>query len=170
MTYFIGGWFWGRIRGVDGKVRRKLKAKNAVTTLALTNIQNVFWKQAAQASAFYSGLIKGGSTFTDGLSDDDTIASHAGWQEFTTYDESTRQLWTPGTVSSGLISNPTRMKVTISSGGGGIIKGAFMVTESTKGGTTGLLVAHGLWDTDEDETVVEGESFEWGYKSQAASG
>lgn len=105
----------------------------------------------------YIGLI--GATGYDsdvGLSASDTMASHAGWQELTAYGEATRPQWNYGTAANKLLTNANAASFTINATS--TIKGFFLTTDSTKGGTSGTLLLHRLFTAGDqsfsaDETL-----------------
>jgi hypothetical protein len=66
-----------------GKVIDFVTAKNDVTNEGLNNILDVQFHAVTQVTTWYIGLIDA-SGFSD-LADSDTLASHAGWTEFTNY-------------------------------------------------------------------------------------
>lgn len=72
----------------------------------------------------------------------DTMASHAGWAELTPYANATRPAYTPGSVASGSVDNGTN-PASFSINATATISGAFMSSDSTKGGTSGLLYGAG---------------------------
>jgi len=162
----IGGQFWACIIGLNGRPRRWLRGKNAIVTVALNDLLEVYFKSGTAKPSWFLGLIDDANF--DELAAGDSMGSHAGWQEFTAYDEAARQAWTPGTVSGGNINNPAPAVVTITTGG--TLKGAFLVSNSTKGGSTGVLWCHGEWDSDVDQVVVPGELVKFGYVLKAANG
>lgn len=114
---------------------------NGATTAGLNSLLDVYFRAQAQLTTWYIGLIS--NTGFTALAITDTPSSHAGWTESTAYDEATRQTWTPGAAGGGSIINPTRPAFTISTNGTQI-KGAFLISENTKGGTTGTLWATGI--------------------------
>lgn len=74
-----------------------------------------------------------------------TPASHAGWTEVTAYDEATREAWTEAGVSSLSVTNAaSRAEFTISANTT-YVSGAGLISNSTKGGTTGTLLAVGAF-------------------------
>ena len=103
----------------------------------------------------YFGLIDA-TNYTGIDKTNDTMASHAGWQEYTTYSEGTRQQWVPGVVSSKSIVNPAPAAVTPTVLGQAV--GFFITDSATKGGTTGHLRDLVLFDQLED--LLVGEAFE----------
>lgn len=67
----------------------------------------------------------------------DTLASHAGWVEFTEYDEVNRQAWVGVAGSAGVVTNAASPATfTINAAGGGL-GGAFLAGVNT--GTSGTL-------------------------------
>ena len=125
----------------SGEKKGEYFLDNGVTTVGKNHILDVEFHAATQVTTWYIGLID--NSGYSALADGDTMSSHAGWNEFTTYDESTRQEWTEGAASSGSITNSTPVTFTIS--GSGTIKGLFVVSNSTKSGTTGTLWATGTF-------------------------
>lgn len=111
---------------------------NDVTNAGKNDLFDKYFRNGTTASAWYGGLIdnSGFIAFAAG----DTMSSHSGWNEFTTYNESTRVAWGPDAASGQAITNGTKMTYNIT--GSGTIKGVFIVTVSTKSGTTGI-----LWST-----------------------
>ena len=74
----------------------------------------------------------------------DTMSSHAGWTEVTDYDEASRQTLSLGSVSAGSVNNSASKAVfTISATV--TVGGAFVVSNSTKSGTTGTLLGIGAF-------------------------
>ncbi len=68
----------------------------------------------------------------------DVMNSHAGWSEITAYSNSTRPAFTPGTISAGAVNNSGSL-ATFNMSGTYTCAGCGLATNSTKGGTTGLL-------------------------------
>lgn len=72
-----------------------------------------------------------------------------GWQEMTSYDESVRQTLTLGSVSSQSVSN-TSSKAVFTISATKTVIGAFVVTNSTKGGTSGVIMGAAFFSTARD--------------------
>jgi hypothetical protein len=68
----------------------------------------------------------------------DTMSSHAGWTEFTGYDEATRELWDFVQTGASATNAASRAEFTITLASQ-TIGGLFLVNNSTKGGSTGIL-------------------------------
>lgn len=94
---------------------------------------------------WYIGLISG-TSFTTGLAATDTAASHPGWIEDANYSQATRPAWGPGAAVSKARVNATRYTFTMNANR--TIKGFFLISNDTKGGSTGTLLATGLFDAD----------------------
>ena len=95
-----------------------------------------------EAATLYVGLID-----ADGytaISPADTMSSHAGWSEESSYSESTRPQWVDLGASGGFLSNTPGATFTPTAAVN--VAGFFLTTNSTKGGTTGTLLLVGLSD------------------------
>jgi hypothetical protein len=107
-----------------------------VCTAGKNDLLTQYFKGAAYTSTWYVGLVDGTTTPTYNAAD--TMASHAGWTENVGYSNATRVTWTGGTVSGGSVDNsasPASFLISAT----GIIAGSFVVSNNTKGGTTGTL-------------------------------
>jgi len=122
----------------DGKVIAKHEFPNGITNGGKDSLLNVYFHSATQITTWYIGLVdnSGFSAFAAG----DTMASHSGWTESTAYSESVRQTWGVGASSGQSVTNGTAATFTMN--GTATIKGIFIPSDSTKGGTTGT-----LWST-----------------------
>lgn len=156
---FIGAWKAEHLRPMDlipsffhGVTKRLgdmgllhcYKMNNGITNIGRNSVLDVYFRNQTQLPNWYVGLIQDGG-YT-GLAAGDTMASHAGWTEFTGYDEATRVAWSPGAASSQSITNATAMTFTINTGD--TLKGIFVNSVSTKSGTTGTLWSTALFSSD----------------------
>jgi hypothetical protein len=66
------------------------------------------------------------------------MGSHAGWAESVAYSNANRPTFTPGTVAAGSVDN-SAAKAAFTINATAVIKGGFLTTNNTKGGTTGTL-------------------------------
>lgn len=124
---------------------------NLVTTAGHNDNLTQYFKGSSYTAAWYVGLTDGTPSFNAA----DTMSSHAGWSEVTGYSESVRQTLTLGTASSGSIDN-SASKATFSINATVTVGGAFAVTDSTKGGTTGTLYGGGAFSAD--RSAVSGDT------------
>jgi hypothetical protein len=120
-----------------GKLLNVYDVLNAITNEGKNKIFNVMFRDATQiaAASWYIGLVStsGFSAFAAA----DTMASHTGWTEFTSYSQSNRVAW--GAVDSTAQSITNTTPATFSITGSGTLQGMFLVSNNTKGGTTGVL-------------------------------
>jgi hypothetical protein len=70
-----------------------------------------------------------------------TMSSHAGWSELTTYTQTARPALTLGTPSGGVASNSSNVALFTAPTGGMTFNGWFVCNSSTKGGATGTLIS-----------------------------
>lgn len=123
----------------EGKVIGTYEFPNDVTNEGKNLWLDIMFNTATQIAnnSWFIGLINN-SGFS-ALAAADTMASHAGWAEFTAYSQSTRVAWGSGAASSQSVVNGTAAVFDIS--GSGTVYGIFLTSVSTKGGTTGKLWA-----------------------------
>ena len=135
----------GRIKWVD-------TIENLVPTGGLNDSLDKHLKGSAYTAAWYVGLTDGTPTPAAG----DTMASHAGWSEVTDYDEAARPTLTLGTVSGGSVDNVGNEAQFTISANGTTVGGAFVASESTKGGTAGVLYGVGAFSAG-DKTLDDND-------------
>lgn len=140
---FRGNWGIEHVRA--GKVIGNIDFKNLVLNAGKTSILDTMFNAVAQvaANSWFAGLINAAGYTT--IVAADTIASHAGWVELTTYAPSTRPLWGQGAAASQNITNAGPIVFTANAPA--TVQGLFIVSQSTKGGTTGLMWSAGVFTT-----------------------
>lgn len=122
----------------DGVILQEFDVDNGITNGGKDSLLNVYFNSASQITTWYVGLVDNASFSAFAAAD--TISSHAGWIENQDYDEATRVSWGSGSSSGQSITNATADTFTMSATK--TIKGIFLNSVSTKGGTTGT-----LWST-----------------------
>jgi hypothetical protein len=139
----------------DGNLKWEDKAHNLVVNEGLKDMNDKYFSGAAYSATWYLGLVTGpgsGTTFAAA----DTLASHAGWTEFTNY-SGNRGAVTFGAATladPSVITNPSPVQFTIT-GGGGIVAGAFLASVAT--GTSGILFSESDFQSPGDRAVVAGD-------------
>lgn len=130
----------------EGRVLQKYTFKNDITNQGKNSLFEIMFHDGTQiaAASWFIGLIS--NSGYSALAAADTMASHAGWTEFTGYSQSTRVAWGPGAAASQSITNAS--PATFDVNATGTVKGIFVVSNSTKGGTTGTLWATALFSAD----------------------
>jgi len=137
----------GRLRWVD-------EFDNLVVNEGLNDSLDKHFKGSGYTAAWYVGLT--GST--PSFAADDTMASHSGWTEVTAYDETVRETLTLGAVSGQSVDNSANKATFTIDTNDTTIGGAFIVSNSTKGGSTGVLYGGGAFSAgdkqlDDDDTL-----------------
>lgn len=134
--------------------------ENLVVNEGLTDILEQYYNGAAYTAAHFVGLTDGTPTFAAG----DTMASHAGWVEQIFYHAqigspaaNVRPEYQPAAAASQSIDNALNKAVFDIEGGGGTVGGAFLTTDSAKGGTAGTLVGGNAF-TGGDRTLSGGDT------------
>lgn len=150
-------------RDKNGKIKWVEEGANLVTNAGLDDVLGKYLKGSAYTAAFYVGLIDGTPTIAAG----DTMSSHAGWSEVTAYSESNRQTLTLGSVASQSVDNSASTAVITCNADSTVFGGAFLVTNNTKGGTTGVLFAALAFSAN--RTLNNGETLEITWTLTAAS-
>lgn len=123
-----------------GKVLWVEKFDNLVVDEGLNDSLDKHLKGSTYTAAWYVGVTTTSNTFAAG----DTMASHAGWTESSTYDEATRPALTLGTVASKSVDN-SASKAVFTISGTVTLQGAFVTSNNTKGGSTGILYGGGAF-------------------------
>jgi hypothetical protein len=124
--------------GPDGVEKWRDTFPNLVVNSGLQLMNNTFFAGTSYTAVWYLGLITGpasGTTFNAA----DTMLSHGGWTEDTTYSNANRPTVTFGTAT---LADPSVIATTATSfsiNGTTTVAGAFLTTNNTKGGTTGTL-------------------------------
>jgi hypothetical protein len=123
---------------------REIEFTNGVTDVGKTYMLDATFNAATQSSSWYLGLIAGATTPT--LSNSDTAASHTGWSEFLSYNESVRQAWAISASSGNTVTGTSPGVFTIGTvATNTYVAGGFVISDSTKSGTTGILWSTGLY-------------------------
>lgn len=114
--------------------------ENLVVDEGVTDILDVYFSDGTQKATLYLGL-KGSGAVAAG----DTAAQIGGtnaWSELTNYDEGSRPSWAEAGVSAKALTNSASPGSFTASGSFTAV-GSFLISDSTKGGTTGVLVCAG---------------------------
>lgn len=136
----------------DGKLIWTETFHNLVTTAGKNLLLDVMFRTGGAASAWYVGLVNNASF--SAYSAADTMGSHAGWLEGTPYSDATRIAYVPAAAASGSITNAAS-KALFNINATLTVRGAFLVNNSTKGGSTGTL--YGVGDFAVPRSVVSGD-------------
>lgn len=136
----------------NGNVKWSETIKNLVVTEGKNYMLTQTFSGSGYTAAWYLGLVDGASSPTYAAGN--TMASHAGWTEFTSYSNATRPAPTFNAASAGARNTtPTSFNIN----GSGTVAGAFLTTDNTVGGTTGTLFSAGNF-TGGSRTVANGDT------------
>ena len=145
----------------DGNVKWSASMHNLVVSEGLQDMNNKYFKGSSYTAAFYLGLITGPASSTS-YAAADTLASHAGWTEFSSYSGSRKAVTfgTPTTATPSVINStgsPSSFAIT----GTGTVAGAFICTVAS--GTSGILFSEADFDSPGDRNVVSGDTLNVSY-------
>lgn len=130
-----------------GKIIHEEVFKNASTTQGKNYLLDAGFRNTGTTALWYISLVDKASFSTFALAD--TSASHGGWIEFQDYTEAVRQTWVKSAASGGIMSASSAAQFTIAAvAPSTFLKGAFITSLNTKGGTTGFLWATGQFAED----------------------
>lgn len=147
--------------GVDGRPKWVDRIVNLVTTVGKNDLLDKYLAGSSYTAAWYLGLIDSGSY--SAVAAGDTAASHAGWTESSAYSAGTRPAPSWGAASGGSkASTATAFSINAAA----TIKGAFLISNSTKGGTSGILYSCGLFSGG-DKVVGNGDTLNVTYTASA---
>lgn len=158
----LAGVYTATMRDASGNVLWEQKFPNLVTTVGKNYILDNALAGSAYTATMYIGLIS--NSGYSAIAAGDTMASHSGWTESTNYSQANRPTTAWSAASAG--SKALSAALTFSINATDTIKGCFMTTVSTKGGTTGTLVSAGLF-TGGDQPAVNGNSLAVSYTMSA---
>ena len=152
-----GGVFTVQCHDKDGNLKWEESSHNLVVNEGLQDMNTKYFKGSAYTAAWYLGLITGPGSGTT-IAAADTLASHAGWTEFTNY-SGTRPAVTFGTATTAdpsVLSNSAAPSSFSISGAGGTVAGAFISTVTS--GTSGILFSASDFQSPGDRVVVSGDT------------
>jgi len=140
------------------------RTRNLITTEGLAYILNVALGSTPKPSAYYLALFSGASAPASNwtaanfaTSASEIVSTSEG------YTNATRPTWTPTNTASNSIDNMTTVaSVTIATASTLNVTGAAMLTNSTRGGTTGVLVSATKYAAT--RTFQNGDVYEIGYR------
>lgn len=152
-----GGVYKIQCVAADGLVKWEEEMHNLVVNEGLQNMVSAYLDGATQTTTWYLGLITGpgsGTTIAAG----DTLATHLGWTEFTSY-SGNRKAVTFGTATTAdpsVISNTASPSAFTIAAPGGTVAGAFLASVAT--GTSGILFSASDFQAPGDRVVADGDT------------
>jgi len=152
-----GGVYKVQCLGADGSVKWEEDMHNLVVNVGLQDMVATYLDAGTQVTTWYVGLITGPGSGTT-IAAADTLASHAGWTEFTDYSGSRKAavFGTATTADPSVINNTASPASFTISGAGGTVAGAFLCSAAS--GTTGVLFSASDFQSPGDRVVVSGDT------------
>ena len=138
----------------DGNLKWEAESKNLVVNTGLQDMNAKYFTGSSYTAAWYLGLYGAGASNTPAAGD--TMASHAGWTENTTYSNANRPtatFGTPTTANPSVATNSASPAV-FNINGTATVGGAFLTTSNTKGGTTGTLYSAADFSAPGDLSLI----------------
>jgi len=141
----------------DGNLKWEAECPNLVVNVGLQDMNAKYFTGSSYTAAWYIGLY--GAAASNNPAASDTMASHAGWTEVVPYSNATRPVCnfgTPTTANPSVATNsasPASFTINATQ----TVGGAFLVSNSTKSGTTGTLYSASDFTSPGDRSVVSGD-------------
>lgn len=143
----------------EGNLRWSDSFDNLVTTVGKNDALDKYLAGSAYTAAWYLGLISA-TGYGAGPAAGDTATSHGGWTEDQGYSQAARPTaaWAAASGGSKALSSAAVYSINANT----TIKGCFLISNSTKGGTSGILYSAGLF-TGGDKVVQNGDTLNVSY-------
>lgn len=144
-------------RDSEGNLKWTLEPKNLVVNEGLQDMNAKYFKGSGYTAAWYIGLY--GAAASNNPTANDTAASHPGFTEIVPYSNATRPAATFGTATTANPSvqtnsaNPAAFNINATA----TVGGAFLISNSTKSGTSGVLFSASDFTSPGDRTVASGD-------------
>jgi hypothetical protein len=145
-------------RDSEGNLKWVMDGKNLVVNQGLQDMNTQYFKGVSYSATWYIGLY--GAASSNDPTANDTAATHPGFTEIVPYSNATRPAATFGTAST---ADPSIISNTASPAGFTInatatVGGAFLISDSTKSGTAGVLFSASDFAAPGDRTVASGDT------------
>ena len=153
-----GGVFAVQCFDSEGNLKWEASTPNLVVNVGLKDMNDKYFSGSGYTAAWYIGLY--GAAASNNPAAGDTMSSHAGWTEETGYSQSTRPACSFGSASTAdpsVISN-SGSAASFSINATATIGGAFLTSDNTKSGTSGILFSAGDFSSPGDRSVVSGDT------------
>lgn len=153
-----GGVYRVECHDAQGNLKWSEEMSNLVVNVGLKDMNDKYFTGVSYTAAWYLGLYGAGGSNNPAAGN--TAASHAGWVEVTAYSNATRPACAFGaatTADPSVISNSASPAV-FNINGTATVGGAFLISNNTKGGTTGTLFSAADFSAPGDRSVANGDT------------
>jgi hypothetical protein len=142
----------------DGNLKWEDEAPNLVVNEGLQDMNAKYFTGSSYTAAWYIGLYGAGASNSPAAGN--TMASHSSWTEVTAYSQATRPACTFGTPTTAnpSVATNSASPATFSINATTTVGGAFLTSNNTKGGTTGILYSAADFSSPGDRAVVSGDT------------
>jgi hypothetical protein len=148
----------------DGNLKWEAKSENLVVNVGLKDMNDKYFTGSAYTATWFIGLY--GAAASNNPAAGDTAASHAGWTEVVAYSQATRPaaVFAAATTADPSVITNSASPAVYSINGTTVIGGAFLISNSTKGGTTGVLFSAADFQSPGDRSVANGDTLNVTYQ------
>jgi hypothetical protein len=142
----------------DGALKWEAEEDNLVVNVGLAYMAGSALTSVTQVTSWFIGLYGSGATNSPAAGD--TMSSHAGWTEVTAYSQATRVACTfaTATTANPSVATNSASVAAFTINATTTVGGAFLVSNSTKGGTTGTLFSAADFSSPGDRAVTSGDT------------
>jgi hypothetical protein len=142
----------------DGALKWEAEEDNLVVNVGLAYMAGSALTSVTQVTSWFIGLYGAGASNTPAAGD--TMSSHAGWTEVTAYSQATRVACTfaTATTANPSVATNSASVAAFTINATTTVGGAFLVSNSTKGGTTGTLFSAADFSSPGDRAVTSGDT------------
>ena len=153
-----GGVYHIECRDKDGNLKWTAESHNLVVNVGLQDMNAKYFTGSGYTATWYLGLY--GAAASNSPAAGDTASSHIGWTEITPYSNATRPTCTFGTPTTAdpSVATNSASPASFTINATATVGGAFLISNSTKGGTTGILFSASDFQSPGDRSVVSGDT------------
>ena len=160
-----GGVYRIECRDSEGNLKWVAEEHNLVVNEGLQDMNAKYFTGSSYSATWYLGLY--GAASSNNPLATDTAASHPGFTEITPYSNATRPTCTFGTPTTAdpSVATNSASPATFTINATATVGGAFLISNSTKGGSTGVLFSASDFAAPGDRSVASGDSLVVTYTS-----
>jgi hypothetical protein len=153
-----GGKFAVQCFDKDGNLKWETESKNLVVNVGLKDMNDKYFTGSTYTAAWYIGLY--GAASSNNPAAGNTMASHAGWTEETGYSNANRPtaVFAAATTADPSVITNSASPASFNINATATIGGAFLTSNDTKGGSTGILFSAADFQSPGDRSVVSGDT------------
>ena len=142
----------------DGALKWEAEEDNLVVNEGLQYMCGTALTSVTQITSWFIGLYGAGASNTPAAGD--TMSSHAGWTEVVPYSNATRPACTfaTATTANPSVATNSASVAAFTINATSTVGGAFLVSNSTKSGTTGTLFSAADFSAPGDRAVTSGDT------------